>query len=70
MKTPNTIEEEINRIRLQIYEEIKDLTTEQYVKRTNKIAEDLAKQYGFTIVSSAKSLKVKTGTTLTLKESP
>jgi len=64
MKKPDTIEEEVNRIRLQIYEETKDMTSAQYVERTNKIGEALAKQYGFKIVASAKSSKVEMETTL------
>ena len=55
MKTPNTIEDEIDRIRLGIYEETKDMTPAQYVARTNRIAEELAKKYGFKIVADANS---------------
>ena len=54
MKTPNTIEKEINRIRLEIYEETKDLTAAQRAERTNKIAEAVAQEYGFKIIASAK----------------
>ncbi|MCL1926409.1 MAG: hypothetical protein FWF95_04660 [Syntrophorhabdaceae bacterium] len=54
MKTSNTIEQEINRIRLEIYEETKNLTPAQRVERTNKIAEVAAQKYGFKIVASAK----------------
>ena len=53
MKTPNTIEQEINKVRLRIYEETKDLTVEQRVSRVNKIAEDAAKKYGFKMVANA-----------------
>jgi len=55
MKTPNTIEHDINKIRLQIYEEIKDMTVQERVERVNKIGEAAAKKYGFKIISSAKS---------------
>ena len=54
MKTPNTIEDEIDRIRLAIYEETKDLTVAQYVERTNRIGEVIAKQYGLKIVPGVK----------------
>ena len=54
MKTPNTIEQEINRIRLQIYEETKDMTVRERVERVNKIGETAAQKYGFKIVASAK----------------
>jgi len=53
MKTTNTIEQEINRIRLEIYEETKEMTAAQRAERTNKIADDVAKKYGFKIVASA-----------------
>ena len=54
MKTPNTIEQEINQIRLRIYEETKDMTPAQRAERVNKIGEAAAKKYGFKIVASAK----------------
>jgi len=54
MKTPNTIEDEVNRIRLAIYEETEDMTVEQRVERVNRIGEAAAKQYGFKVVSSVK----------------
>ena len=52
MKKPNTIEDEIDRIRLEIYEETKDMTPAQYVERVNKIGEAAAKKYGFKIIPS------------------
>ncbi|MCL2055120.1 MAG: hypothetical protein FWG90_11905 [Oscillospiraceae bacterium] len=54
MKTISTIEQEVNHIRLQIYEETKGLTPAQRAERTNKIAEATAKKYGFKIIASAK----------------
>jgi len=53
-KKPNTIEDDIDRIRLQIYEETKDMTIEQRVARRNRIGEAIAKQYGIRIVPNAK----------------
>jgi len=53
MKKPNTIEQEINRIRLEIYEETKHMTPAQRAEHTNKIAEAAAVKYGFKIVPSA-----------------
>ena len=49
MKTPNTIEQEINRIRLKLYEETKDMTAEEHTRRSNELGRKLAAQYGFTI---------------------
>ncbi|MDR0196835.1 MAG: hypothetical protein LBI36_01260 [Oscillospiraceae bacterium] len=54
MKQP-TIEQEINRIRLEIYEETKDMTVPERVERINKIGEEAAKKYGFKRVASARS---------------
>jgi hypothetical protein len=52
MKTSNTIEQEINQIRLRIYEETKDMTAQERVERVNRIGEEAAKKYGFRIVAS------------------
>jgi hypothetical protein len=54
MKTISHVEQEVNQIRLKIYEETKDLTPEQYRARLNKITEAAAKKYGFKVVASAK----------------
>ncbi|MCL2143479.1 MAG: hypothetical protein FWH44_04395 [Methanomassiliicoccaceae archaeon] len=42
-----TVEQEINEIRIKIYEETKDLTPEQYTERVRKIGEAAAEKYGF-----------------------
>ena len=57
MKIISHVEREVNRIRLEIYEETKELTREQRIERTNKIAEAAAKKYGFKIVASANKIK-------------
>jgi hypothetical protein len=54
MRTPNTIETEIDRIRLEIYEETKHLTSAQRAEHTNKIAEAVAERYGFKISPGVK----------------
>ncbi len=54
MKAPNTIEQEINQIRLHIYEETKDMTVRERVDRVNRIGEAAAKKYGFKIIASVK----------------
>ncbi|MDR1109976.1 MAG: hypothetical protein LBP92_04570 [Deltaproteobacteria bacterium] len=54
MMAISKIEQEVNHIRLQIYEETKGLTPAQRAERTNKIAEAAAKKYGFKIVENAK----------------
>jgi hypothetical protein len=47
MKTYKTVEQEVNQIRLKIYEETKDLTPEQYTERVRRIGENAAQKYGF-----------------------
>ena len=54
MKTISHVEQEVNRIRLEIYEETKDLTRDQRIERTNRITEEAAQKYGFKIVARAK----------------
>jgi hypothetical protein len=54
MKQMNDIENEINRIRFEIYEETKDLTTEQRVERTRRITDPIIEKYGFTVIASTK----------------
>ena len=55
MKTISKIEQEVNKIRLAIYEETKDMTPAQRVERVNKIGEEIAKKYGLKRVASARS---------------
>ena len=57
----NKCEAEIDAIRLQLYEETKDLTIEEQMKRSRKLAQKLAKEYGITIISSANDVKSKAG---------
>jgi hypothetical protein len=54
MKTISKVEQEVNQIRLEIYEETKNMTPAQRVEYFNKTAEAEAKKYGFKIVASAK----------------
>ena len=58
MKTISPIEQEVNQIRLRIYEKTKDMTPAQRAERTNKIAEAAAKKYGFRIIENAKARTV------------
>ena len=54
----NRCEAEIDAIRLKLYEETKNLTREEDMKRLREKTQKLAAQYGFTIVKSAKEVKV------------
>jgi hypothetical protein len=53
VKTIKTIEQEVNQIRLKIYEETRDLTPEQYTERVRRIGENAAKKYGFQHIANA-----------------
>ena len=54
MKTNNNIEQEIDKIRLQIYEKTKDMTPSQLTAYYLKSGKNSAKKYGFKIIASAK----------------
>ena len=54
MKTTKTIEQEINRIRLEIYEETKNMTLKQRNERLGKIVNSAQKEFGFKRIASAK----------------
>ena len=53
MKTYKTIEQEVNQIRLEIFEKTKDMSPDQYTDRVRKIGEEAAKKYGFQRVAKA-----------------
>ena len=53
MKTANTIEEEVNQIRLRIYKKTKNMTPAQLTEYYKKSGEDSAKKYGFRIIARA-----------------
>ena len=55
MKKSNTIEQDINKIRLSIYEETKDMTPEQRVEYTRRMTEPIIQQYGLKVIPNAGS---------------
>jgi hypothetical protein len=55
MKKPNMIEDEIDRIRLQMYEEMKDMTPQERAEHMNRFGEAAAKKYGFKRIVRAKN---------------
>ena len=61
MKTISKTEQEVNQIRLEIYEETKNMTPTQRVEYFNKTAEAEAKKYGFKIVASARESTTEQG---------
>ncbi len=52
-RTIDPIEQEINEIRLRIYEETKDMTPEQRSEYYRKSTEATIKEYGIEVVQSA-----------------
>ena len=56
-KTPDTIEQEVNAIRLKIYEKTKDMTLDQRKERLSKIVDAAQKKFGFKRIASAKDKK-------------
>ena len=58
VKTVSKIEKELNEIRLQIYEEIKDMTPQKRREYFRKSVEDAAKEYGFKIYGSVEEAEL------------
>jgi len=52
MKTPNTIEEDLNRIRLAIYEETKHMTPAQRREHTRRNVDAFARECGYCFIPS------------------
>ena len=51
--TTSIIEQDINRIRLEIYEETKGMTPEQRVEHTRKATDETIRKYGFRVIEKA-----------------
>jgi hypothetical protein len=54
MKLISRIEQEVDQIRLAIYEKTKDMTPAQLTEYYRKSGEATAKKYGFKIIANAK----------------
>ena len=54
MKAINKVEQEVNQIRLKIYEKTKDMTPAQLAEYYKQSTEDTVKQYGFRVIANAK----------------
>ena len=50
------IEREIDRIRLEIYEETKHMTNTEFNEYIRKNTEDIIKEYGFKVVKSTEDI--------------
>ena len=53
MKPSNPVEQEINKIRLAIYEKTKDMTPAQLTEYYKKSTEATIKKYGFKVITNA-----------------
>lgn len=56
MRNNNVIERDINRIRLEIYEETKRMTPEQRVEHTRKVTDETIKKYRFKVIEKVSRL--------------
>jgi len=54
MKTPNTIEDEIDAIRAKIHEETKHMTYAQRIERIKRRTDPIIKQFGMKVVASVR----------------
>ena len=61
MKTISKIEQEVNQIRLSIYEKTKDMTPAQLTEYYRKSGEATAQKYGFKIVANAREASSEQG---------
>jgi len=52
METYKIVEQEVNQIRLIIYDKTMNLTPEQYTDRVRKIGDEAVKKYGYQRVAS------------------
>jgi hypothetical protein len=60
MRPISSAEQEINRIRLEIYEETKDMIPQQRKERLSKIVDAAQKEFGFKRIASAKEKAIET----------
>jgi hypothetical protein len=59
VKTHDTIEAEIDKIRIDIYEKTKHMSDSEFLDYFRKIGENAAKKYGFKLVESLGSNNVE-----------
>jgi len=57
MKAISPIEQEVNQIRLAIYEKIKDMTPAQVTEYYKQSTEATIQKYGFKVIANAKEAK-------------
>ncbi|MDR1871040.1 MAG: hypothetical protein LBS60_03770 [Deltaproteobacteria bacterium] len=55
MKITNTLDDELDKISVEIYEETKNLSRKEFLEYFRKHGEEAAKKYGFTIAKPLNS---------------
>jgi hypothetical protein len=58
MKTISQIEQEVNQIRLAIYDKIKDMTPAQVTEYYKQSTDATIQKYGFKVVKNAKEQRI------------
>jgi hypothetical protein len=56
MKNPNTIEDELDATRIKLFEETKDMTSNERIAYINDIAEQTLKKHGIKIVEATRDI--------------
>jgi hypothetical protein len=56
MNNVRIIEQEVNKIRLEIYENTKDMTPTQLTEYYKKSTDETIREYGFKVITNAKEL--------------
>jgi hypothetical protein len=59
MKTKNTIEEDLDAIRDQLYEKTKDMTVEERCDYFNSRAQEAMREYGFSFAEAGPALQAQ-----------
>jgi hypothetical protein len=59
MKTISKIEQEVNQIRLGIYEKTKDMTPAQLTEYYRKSTDDTINKFGFKVIASARENNIQ-----------
>jgi hypothetical protein len=54
MKSPNVIEDELNKIRERLYEEMKNMSIKEHVAYISSLTEPIIKQYGLKTMNLTK----------------
>ncbi|MDR1568158.1 MAG: hypothetical protein LBS33_05730 [Streptococcaceae bacterium] len=59
MKTPNTIEDNLDKIRLEIYETIKNMSHDEILSYYQKKTDEAVKKYGLKLVTCLPKMRIQ-----------